>query len=169
MLILNINGPINSGKTTVSKILSEQLEDALFIEVDDLLGDDEELELGLSMQQGWAERLNRLENLLHREVQRRQYKIVIFAYPMTLNIYTRFKALERDDIRFINVTLSPAMDVCLTNRGGRELTPWEIKRIRQMYREKYHHPDFADLIVDNSAQTPEETALIIREFVCAEN
>ena len=43
MLILNINGPINSGKTTVSKILSEQLENTLFIEVDDLLGDDEEL------------------------------------------------------------------------------------------------------------------------------
>ena len=30
MKIININGPINSGKTTVSKNLSEQLEDALF-------------------------------------------------------------------------------------------------------------------------------------------
>ena len=42
MLILNINGPINSGKTTVSRILEKILPDSLFIEVDDLLSDDEE-------------------------------------------------------------------------------------------------------------------------------
>ena len=40
MLILNINGPINSGKSTVSKILVQQLKSARFIEVDDLLSDE---------------------------------------------------------------------------------------------------------------------------------
>ena len=50
MKIININGPINSGKTTVSKLLAEQMSDALFIEVDDLLSDEEQETLGLSME-----------------------------------------------------------------------------------------------------------------------
>ncbi|NCB50065.1 MAG: hypothetical protein EOM53_05265 [Alphaproteobacteria bacterium] len=37
MLIVNINGPINSGKTTVSKILEKKMQNAVFIEGDDLL------------------------------------------------------------------------------------------------------------------------------------
>ena len=40
MLILNTNGPINAGKTTVSKLLAKMLPEALFVEIDDLLTDD---------------------------------------------------------------------------------------------------------------------------------
>ena len=58
MLILNVNGPINSGKSTVSKLLLQMLPHAVFIEVDDLLLDDEEKKLGLTMQAGWGERMN---------------------------------------------------------------------------------------------------------------
>jgi uridine kinase len=52
MLILNINGPINSGKSTVSKILLNLLPNATFIEVDDLLSDEEQEKMGLSLQEG---------------------------------------------------------------------------------------------------------------------
>ena len=55
MLILNINGPINSGKSTVSKLLVQMLPHAVFIEVDDLVSDDEEKKLGLTMQAGWGQ------------------------------------------------------------------------------------------------------------------
>ena len=66
MLILNINGPMNSGKSTVSKILVNLLPNATFIEVDELMSDEEEAKLGLSMQDGWAERQKRLnKKLLH--------------------------------------------------------------------------------------------------------
>ena len=44
MRIININGPINSGKTTVSKLLQEKLPDCLFVEVDELLSDEEQKE-----------------------------------------------------------------------------------------------------------------------------
>ena len=64
MLILNINGPINAGKTTVSKILVDLLPNATFIEVDDLLSDEEQKTLGLSIQEGWYERRNRLNKKL---------------------------------------------------------------------------------------------------------
>ena len=49
MLILNINGPMNSGKSTVSKILVNMLPNATFIEVDELMSDEEQKKLGLSM------------------------------------------------------------------------------------------------------------------------
>ena len=49
MRIININGPINAGKTTISKLLSACLLQSLFIEVDDLLSDEEQADLGLSM------------------------------------------------------------------------------------------------------------------------
>ena len=42
MLILNINGPMNSGKSTVSKILVNMLPKAIFIEVDELMSDEEQ-------------------------------------------------------------------------------------------------------------------------------
>jgi hypothetical protein len=61
MLIININGPINSGKTTVSKLLSKQLLISFFIEVDDLLSDGEQKLLGLSVKAGWQERTKRLK------------------------------------------------------------------------------------------------------------
>ena len=64
MKIININGPINSGKSTVSKLLAEQIPNALFIEVDDLLSDEEQETLGLSMEKGWAERTNRLAKII---------------------------------------------------------------------------------------------------------
>ena len=48
MLILNINGPINSGKSTVSKILVNMLSNVNFIEVDELVSDEEQKKLGVS-------------------------------------------------------------------------------------------------------------------------
>ena len=39
MQIININGPINAGKSTISKLLTQKLSNAIFIEVDDLLSD----------------------------------------------------------------------------------------------------------------------------------
>ena len=64
MLILNINGPMNAGKSTVSKILVNMLPNATFIEVDELMSDEEQKKLGLSMQQGWRERHKRLNQKL---------------------------------------------------------------------------------------------------------
>ena len=64
MLILNINGPMNSGKTTVSKILVNIRPKATFVEVDELMSDEEQEKLGLSLKEGWAERKKRLNEKL---------------------------------------------------------------------------------------------------------
>lgn len=165
MLILNINGPINSGKSTVSKLLVQMLPRAIFIEVDDLLSDDEEKKLGLTMQAGWGERLNRLDRIIIDQKNRNQHETIIFAYPMTENLYRRWSAHVDKDTRFIAITLAPSLEKCLTNRGTRTLTDWEMGRIREMYNENYHRPKHSGLIINNDGQTPVQTAKQIADFI----
>ena len=165
MKIININGPINSGKSTVSKLLAEQIPNALFIEVDDLLSDEEQESLGLYMEQGWAERTNRLAKIIAKCKKEQSCDVVVFAYPITKKLYDEWKVWEDDEDVFINITLAPSLDVCLQNRGARELDEWEIKRIKQMYDEGYHNPEFADLVIDNSSQAPQETVDKILDFL----
>ena len=157
MRIININGPINSGKSTVSKLLKQKLPESLFIEVDDLISDKEEIKLNLSREEGWAERLKRLDKIIAQEKKLQRFKNVIFAYPMTGNLYYHWKLWEDENTEFINITLAPSISICLQNRGTRELNEQEKERIKQMYDEGYHSSQFADLIIDNSRQTPPET------------
>ncbi|MBQ7660047.1 MAG: GNAT family N-acetyltransferase [Alphaproteobacteria bacterium] len=166
MKIININGPINSGKTTISKLLQEKLPQSLFIEVDDLLSDDEQENLKLSREQGWAERLQRLDKIIVQEKNLRRYDNIIFAYPMTDKTYHQWKLWEDKNTKFINITLAPNMDVCLQNRGTRELSETEKTRIEQMYQEGYHCSNFADFIINNTQQTPQETLQKILDFLC---
>lgn len=165
MIILNVNGPINSGKTTVSRLLVRMLHNAKFIEVDDLLSDDEETKLGLAREQGWAERLNRLDKIVATQKKTKQYETIIFAYPMTDNLYRRWSKYNDATTRLICVTLSPSLERCLTNRGTRELTAWETGRIREMYATGYTNPTGADLVICNDNQTPQQTAQQIAAFV----
>ena len=164
MILLNINGPINAGKTTVSRILEKILPDSLFIEVDDLLTDGEEERLGLSIEDGWRERVDRLERLILREKKSKKHRIVFFAYPIGREYYDRWKSYEDEDTRFVNVTLSPAKEECL-RRGGDDMTQWEHDRILQMYEEGCHAPEFSDLLIHNDDQTPEQTARAVLDFL----
>lgn len=165
MRIININGPINSGKTTVSKLLQEKLPDCLFVEVDELLSDEEQKELNLSREKGWVERLKRLNEIITQEQKIQRYENIIFAYPMTGKTYHQWKLWKDENTEFINITLAPKLNICLQNRGTRELNEAEKERIKQMYKEGYNCPEFADLIIDNSTQTPTETLQKVLEFL----
>ena len=165
MLILNINGSINSDKTTVSKILVNLLPNATFIEVDELMSDEEQEKLGLSLKEGWAERKRRLNEKLLALKQSKEYETVIFAYPITEESYQKWSPLADENTQFLNITLAPSLEECLKNRGTRELDDWERNRIRQMYAEGYQNRPYSDFIINNDNQTPEETAEIIKGFV----
>ena len=165
MLILNVNGPINAGKSTVSAILVDMLPNATFIEVDDLLSDEEESVLGLSIQDGWKERHKRLNEKLAHLKETQEFETVIFAYPIADNTYQEWKSFEDEKTKFLNITLAPSLEECLKNRGGRILNEWELKRIQQMYEEGYQNRAYADFIVNNALLTPHETATVIKGFL----
>lgn len=168
MKIININGPINSGKTTISKLLQSKLSQSLFVEVDELLLDDEQEKLKLTREQGWVERLKRLDEVITREKKLQRYENIVFAYPMTKKSYHQWKLWEDENTKFINITLAPQLDICLQNRGERKLTESEKQRIKQMYSEGYNRPEFSDLIIDNSSQRPIETLKNILYFLIKE-
>ncbi|MBQ2810757.1 MAG: adenylyl-sulfate kinase, partial [Alphaproteobacteria bacterium] len=165
MRIININGPINSGKSTVSKLLVQKFANALFIEVDDLLSDEEQETLGLNLEQGWQERTNRLDNIIKQEKAKKTFDTIIFAYPITQHLYNQYKKWEDSNTDFINITLAPSLQICTRNRGDRMLKIEEIERIKQMYKENYHRPECSNLIIDNSNQTPMQTVEEILNFL----
>ena len=164
MILLNINGPINAGKTTVSKLLAEMLPDSLFIEVDSLLSEEEANRLGLSMSDAWQESVNRLERLILQEKKSQRHRIVFFAYPIGREYYDRWKSYEDENTRFVNITLSPSKEECL-RRGGEDMSEWEHNRILQMFEEGCHAPEFSDLLIHNDNQTPEKTAQAVLDFL----
>lgn len=165
MLIVNVNGPINAGKSTVCRLLAKDSPDCLFIEVDDLLSDAEQKAAGLDFTDGIEERLRRLDQRISAEKSLKRHAVVLFAYPMEKENYRRWKKYEDAQTVFVNITLSPSLSVCLTDRGKRALDAWEIKRIKQMYDENYHCPEQSDLIIDNTEQTPERTVNQIKDFL----
>lgn len=117
------------------------------------------------MEQGWQERTNRLAKIINAEKQKKVYDNIVFAYPISDNLYNDWKLWEDENTQFINITLAPKLKICLTNRGTRELEEAEKHRIVQMYDEGYHNRPFADLIIDNSNQTPSETLNLILQFL----
>ena len=62
------------------------------------------------------------------------------------------------------VMLNPDLAAALTNRGTRGLTEWEPKRIPYHYEAGIDSPPFGT-VLDNTRQTPEETARQILEHV----
>lgn len=169
MLILNINGPINAGKSTVGKLLQAKISTSCFIEADDLLSDEEQKRLKLDFRAGIRERLKRLDIEIARMTKAKRYETIIFAYPLSERNYRQWKTYENEDIRLICVTLAPDMENCLKNRGTRTLSDRERQRIREMYEEGYAAPANADLVIHNDHQTPEQTADEIIRFLKQKN
>ena len=58
--------------------------------------------------------------------------------------------MDRRGVRFLVLTLAPPLEVALTNRGRRDLSPEEKRRIVEMYDEGYHARSFSHLFLDTS-------------------
>jgi len=164
MRIINIGGVINAGKSTVSKLLAERLPNSVFIEVDDLILDAEEAgfpDHGSRIR----ERLSRLYSMIDKHLDDGRLENIIFAYPMYDETYDRVAAIADGKAEFVVVTLAPQVDALLTNRGARELDDKERARISEMLDEGAYRYRKSDKIIDNTHQTPVETAEKIIEYL----
>lgn len=164
MKIINIGGPINSGKTTISKLLSKKLPNSIFIEVDELMSDEDIAAMPIFMDR-IHERLRRLYVEIEKQILENKLDYLIFAYPMYQNTFENISKITNSKAEFIVITLNPDMKKCQTNRGTRELTDWEINRIKEMYNEGVNSFKQSDLLIDNTYQKPEETVNIILNYL----
>ena len=154
-MIILLSGSINSGKTTVSKLLVQRLPRTAHVEVDDL---DDFI--------NWMPLLDSIPlNLANASAVTRNFVAfglnVVISCPLRQEDYDYLvHELTPLGVPIHCVTLNPSMAVALTNRGTRELTEWELSRIPQLYTEGISDPPFG-ITVDNTELTPEETARLI--------
>lgn len=147
-MLIFISGSINSGKTTTSKALAEKLGAAL-VNVDDLNDTIPNFNL--------ATDLDKSMDLAIQTINRyvKQGKDVVANYVVRQKDYDRFE--KEINIRpQIVITLAPRLEVTQSKRGDRDLSEWEVSRIKYHYDTGIASPKFG-YIVDNSELTIDET------------
>ena len=158
-MLIFINGSINTGKSTVSKILSKELPNTALIEVDLLRGMIDWMPLEKSIPINLENTVALIKNFSKEGLN------VVIEYPLLQKSHNyltdELKDLKQEICFF---TLAPKIEIALSNRGKRELNNWERDRIKRHYDKGMHKPDFGE-IIDNSEQTSEETAKIILDKI----
>lgn len=159
LMIILLNGSINSGKTTVSKRLVQLRPRTAHVEVDDLHDFIEWMPLAeaipLNLQNAAAVTRNFVGYGLN----------VVLSYPLPQKEYEFLvRELTPLGMPVHCFTLNPDLATAVTIRGTRELTEWEMKRIPYHYETGINSPPFG-VVIDNTRQTPDETARQILEHV----
>ena len=161
-MVIYIDGPINSGKTTISKLLAKRLANTVHVEIDDLRHFADCLTLDEVIPFALEDAICVTKNWVSRGFN------VIVSWPLSPENYRIFsQAMLSAESESTAFTLLPREDVCISNRGHRELESSEVERIRQMYQWR-RQTDPVGLVVDNTEQSPDETAEEILSIIAAE-
>lgn len=154
-MIIILNGPINSGKTTLAKILWEKIPNCAHIEVDKI----REFIDWMNNKDAW--KISMDTAILVAKAFVKNNLNVIITYHISKTTYEKiFNELSPIDPNIFVFTLKPEFENLLTNRGTRELNKWEKGRIKETHEKKSYEVDFG-ITINNSAQTSQETADII--------
>ncbi|MEK7120360.1 MAG: hypothetical protein AAB824_02345 [Patescibacteria group bacterium] len=154
-MIIFINGSINSGKTTIANILAKKLANAALVEVDVFMRMIDWMPIDQAVPVNLENAISVIRNFSNKKFN------VIIPYPLSQKNYD-FIINELKDIndKICFFTLAPKIEKVLTDRGSRQLKDSELERIKYHYSIGIHSPSFGE-IIDNSDQTPEETAKCI--------
>ncbi|MCK9273441.1 hypothetical protein M0P65_07940 [Candidatus Gracilibacteria bacterium] len=151
-MIIFLNGSINAGKTTVAKILTKKLSDVALLEIDALRNMIDWMPIDQAVPINLENAISVIKNFSKRNLN------VIVPYPLSQKNYDYMTENLKDlETKIYFFTLAPKIEKALTNRGTRELDDWERERIQHHYNIGITNPTFGE-IIDNSEQTPEETA-----------
>ena len=155
-MLIVLNGSINAGKTTTSRMICQLLPRTAHVEVDFLRDFIAWMPLEESIP------LN-LENAVAvTRVFLRHGLNVVLSYPLRADDYAWLRAQFTEPIHFF--TLRPPLVVSQSQRGARHLSDWEVARIEYHYQTVGANPDLG-IVIDNSQMTPEETARTILQYV----
>ncbi len=153
-MILIINGSMNAGKSTVAKLLVQKVPRTAHIEKL------RQFIEWMSIDESIAYNMQNIISLTRNFVTMGNLNVVI-SYPISNENFALIsEALSDLKVPIHAFTLSPSLDVAITNRGTRELKEWEVKQIKKTYASNFHQPNYG-VIINNTNQTVEETAEII--------
>ncbi len=155
-ILVYINGSINSGKSTIGSLLAKNLPGTVHIEVDELRHFADCLSLAEACPYCLEDAATLARNWLSRGFN------VVVTWPISHFDYAVFERVAADARVSIHAfTLRPALEVAVSDRGGRQLSKRERTRIREQYRSSHIDPGIGTAI-DNSDQTPAETLAAVR-------
>ncbi len=148
-----ISGSINSGKTTIAKLLSEKIENSVNIELDVLSHFANELSIDKKANFIIQDGLDVARNWINRSC------FPILNWPLWgdeaefMLTYAQQVALDP-----IIINLVPEIDIIKKDRGERHLTDWELNRIDYMYNTgKINEPKYG-IKINNGYLAQDETA-----------
>lgn len=151
-MIIFISGSINSGKTTTAKALAEKI-GAEFIDIDDLNDRIPNFNLESDIPKGIAIAIDEINKLTQAG------KSAVISYPIRREDYEQIKTGLIKDPLFI--TLAPRLEVAQSKRGDRELSEWEVARIKYHYETGIASPSFGR-IIDTSDMTLDQ---VVQEII----
>lgn len=158
-MLIFINGSINSGKTTVGKLLASHLLKTSLVELDDIRNMFSWVPLEEAIPITIDLGINLIKNFVKKDMS------VIVSYPLSQKNYDHIvNELKDVEVKKYFFTLAPKLEKVLTNRGKRKLTKPEQERIKHHYDIGIHNPSFG-IIIDNTNQKPEETVEKILENI----
>lgn len=147
-MLIFLSGSINSGKTTVGRAVADKL-GAVFINVDDLNDSIPNFNLATDLDKSMDLAVQTIN--AHLDIGRD----VVANYVVRQRDFDRFEKEIHTKEQHV-ITLSPRLVIAQSKRGDRQLTEWEVQRVKYHYETGIASPTFG-LIVDNSELTVEET------------
>ena len=158
-MVIFINGSINAGKSTVARLVAQKLGETVVLEVDAL----RDMIPWVPLEKSIPINLENVVSLI-KNFRRAGFNVVV-PYPLSRGNFEFLKEKLGPDIADCQFfTLSPQLDIAANDRGDRKLNDWEKERVKYHYSVGIHKPDFGE-IIDNTSQTPEETAdLVVKKI-----
>ena len=155
-MVIFISGSINSGKTTTAKTLAKEL-GAEFIDIDDVNDRVPNFDLAKDIPKGIALAIKDINKLTDAG------QSIVVSYPIRDEDHKQIiEGLHDKNPKFI--TLAPRLEVAQSKRGDRELTEWEVARIKHHYDTGIATPIFGE-VVDNSELSVDETVAVIERLI----
>lgn len=158
-MIIFLNGSINSGKSTVAKLLVEKVPNAAIVEIDTLRDMIPWMPIDQAVPVNLENAVAVIRNFTKHDIS------CIIPYPLSEKNHA-YLADALSDLKtpIHYFTLAPSIEVALSNRGERKLDDSERERIKHHYTIGIHTPSFGT-IIDNSGQAPKETAQEILKYL----
>ena len=147
-MLIFISGSINSGKTTTAYALADRI-GAVSINVDDLNDSIPDFDLATDLDKSMDLAIEAINKGLA------QGRDVVANYVVRQKDFDRFKNEINTKEQYV-VTLSPRLEIAQSKRGDRELSEWEVSRIKHHYDRGIASPKFGH-IIDHSELTVDET------------
>ncbi len=159
-MLVFISGSINSGKTTTSKLLAERL-GAVLVNVDDLNDTIPNFNLATDLDKSMDLAIQTINS------NTEQGKDVVANYVVRRRDFDRFEREIKTQPQIV-ITLAPRLEVAQSKRGERELSQWEVSRIKHHYDTGIASPRFG-YIIDNSDLSLDETVDSIIQIIPKSN